>query len=176
MSEHAKILIVQSGHVESVWATPATDDHYTIHNIPFEIYNLSLGDTIIATAHDDALHFQQLYAKSGNRTLQVRLSHGVESPGGARAIEILKAVGATYEAYADHVLAVNVPAAADLDEVRMDLEDIADQGVAFQTLDPNPHVDVPVAEGSPAQAQRERAQDDARQWLEDFVNSDGKKV
>jgi hypothetical protein len=169
MSEPIKIAIVQGGHVETLWAEPLPDGHYRIDNIPLEIFNISLGDIVTGSTRNDLLYFDELYQKSGNQTIRIRVAAGLNSPGGMNVRQVLDSVGACYEAYGDTLLSANVPSGVDVEELMIELAMLAKQGVKYEQLDPTTRFSIPVVPGSPAQASLARAAQDNRKWVEDFV-------
>src|SRR5262245_18503753 len=117
MSEPVKIASEQDGHVETLWAEPLPDGHFRIDNVPFEIFNISLGDIVTGSLRNDLLYFDELYQKSGNQTIRIQVADGLSSPSGVKVHQVLDAVGVRYETYGDTLLSANVPPGVDVDEL-----------------------------------------------------------
>lgn len=114
------ILRGPDGEVETLWADPADAPHaYTLDNVPWYAYGVSLGDVVEAHAGPDgALEMSRVLRKSGNRTLRVILD--LAAPGGEWTIESRRVVDGIRERGADienmnrKLVAVLVPPAVDL--------------------------------------------------------------
>lgn len=110
--------MVQDGSAESLWAQDLGDGLYRIDNIPFEVRGLALGDIVQAYPDaDGALAFCGLYEKSGAGTAWIRVEAGLPSAAGQDLVRLLTERGMPYESYGETMLAVNVPAGLDPDEI-----------------------------------------------------------
>lgn len=57
--------------VESLWCFKTLESTYIVDNIPFYIYDISLGDEILIKQEDDNFIFQSIYKRSQNSTLRL---------------------------------------------------------------------------------------------------------
>ena len=169
MSEPVKIAIIQGDHVETLWAEPLPDGHYRIDNIPFEIFNISLGDVLVGSERNDMLYADALYEKSGNQTVRIKVPDGLSSPTGVSVIQALDGFGATYETYGDTVLSANVPPAVDFEEVRLKLTLLERDGIKFEQIDRSPNFPFPAVPDSPAQAFFDQRTKDDRKWFDEWL-------
>ena len=99
--------------LESLWAEGNNEDGYIIDNIPFYVYEISVGDKISTTTADDgALYFNALIERSGNSTFRLFVKDVADSEEIKRKIE-----GLSCEVECDRkmgILAVNIPASSDI--------------------------------------------------------------
>ena len=109
------------GEIETVWARPLGDDRFELDNTPWYPYGLSWRDVIEARRRtaDGFPEFVRVVKKSGHRTIRVILKPPADvSPASQAVLDGLKALGCTSEGRAYRFMAVDVPPAVDLMEVR----------------------------------------------------------
>ncbi len=114
-----KILLKEDAYVETPWAEALGGNHYRLDNIPFWKYDVSVGDVVEALPDDSGRPaFVRVVAKSGNRTVRVRLVPPMdESPESHAVIDELVRRGCDFEGMHPGYVAVNVPPQIDLDAV-----------------------------------------------------------
>jgi len=153
MTERVRIMFESDTGVETLWARAIEGDRYRIDNVPFSTPSVSLGDVVEARSDSSGLHFEALYAKSGERTLWITVHEGFASPTGEWLLAHLALLGCAHEAATQTFLAVSVPALVDLDELSIELLTRGPSQVSFDDADPNRMHPLPAAPGSPAVAQ-----------------------
>ena len=96
---------------ENIWALPIAADKYRIENIPFFIYDLSLGDVVEATNDENGdLCFRKVLERSENRTLRARSDSLISNPDlGLRIARDLEDLKCKVEIHRDRLLAISVP-------------------------------------------------------------------
>ena len=122
-------------HVETPWAKEVGENLYELDNLPWYAYGVSCGDIVEATSDTNELpEFRRVVRKSGNRTVRVVLEPPAnESPASKAILDRLVAMGCGYEGINHSHIAVNIPPAVDLDEVR---EFLSSTGQNWEHADP----------------------------------------
>lgn len=111
--------------VESVWAKEQPDGSYVIDNAPWFTREATLGDVVEAEEEDGALYYSATRSESGSSLLRVVFLTD-EEPTSVR--EALLELGCSSElAGAWPLLAIDVPADAELDAVRAMLDEGEEQ-------------------------------------------------
>ena len=121
-SNMTKIRLVGSrpSDIETLWATPLGADLYRLENSPFFAYGISWQDVIEAKRHSesDVPEFVRRVRKSGNRTLRVIFENSrLAEPTAQTVLRELQRLGCSYEGMQPHLVAVNVPPEARIEEV-----------------------------------------------------------
>jgi len=112
---------------ERLWAEPVGDGRYRLRNTPFFAFGVSNGDIVFAEVRDGALSMTGVSIRGGHSTYRLKLSErGRGAPAFKRSWLPLQAIGCTFEE--GPVLAVDVPASADIYAVYGLLEAGADSG------------------------------------------------
>jgi hypothetical protein len=109
------------GEIETVWARPLGGDRYELDNTPWCPFGLSWRDVVEARRRtpDGFPEFVRVVQKSGHRTIRVILDPPADvSPASQAVLDGLQALGCTYEGRAHRFIAVDVPPAVDLMDVR----------------------------------------------------------
>ena len=114
-----KIVLKEDAYVETPWAEVLGGDHYRLANIPFWKYDVPVGDVVEALPDDSGRPaFVRVIAKSGNRTVRVRLVPQMDVSSKSRAvIDELVRLGCDFEGMHPGYIAVNVPPSVELDAV-----------------------------------------------------------
>jgi hypothetical protein len=107
--------------VEGVWAEETGDGGFIIDNIPFFTREATLGDVVEATRSGDELFYASTRERSGNSLLRVVFFDG-HDPSALRS-ELAKLGCSTEQSHLQSLIAVNVPPAINIDEVRALLDD-----------------------------------------------------
>jgi Domain of unknown function (DUF4265) len=112
--------------VESVWAKDQGDGSFVLDNTPWFTREATLGDVVEADEEDGALYYRATRRVSGSSLLRVIFLTD-EDPTPVR--NVLVELGCSSEmAGVWPLLAVNVPAEADLDAVRAVLDEGEGEG------------------------------------------------
>jgi hypothetical protein len=104
---------------ESVWAQPAGVDLYEVRNVPFYAGGIGYGDIVHTRAGQPFPVVDGVVEPSGHSTYRV-ISNGEVF---ARRWPTLSVQGCTYERATADLVAVDVPADADIDAVYRALEE-----------------------------------------------------
>jgi hypothetical protein len=112
--------------VEGVWAEETGDGGFIIDNIPFFTREATLGDVVEATRSGDELFYASTRERSGNSLLRV-VFFGGHDPSGLRS-ELAKLGCSTEQSHLQSLIAVNVPPAVNIEEVRALLDDGSSKG------------------------------------------------
>ena len=110
-----------TAEVETLWAYDLGDDRYKLDNCPFFAYAVSLHDIVYAPYNPEEQHatFQQVVAKSGNRTVRVIFEPPIELGNSSDSIlQGLVSLGCDYERANSKYVVVNIPPQVQLNEVR----------------------------------------------------------
>jgi hypothetical protein len=150
-AEAVKILLRSpDGDVETLWADPAdAPDAYTLDNVPWYAYGVSLGDVVEAHAvADGMLEMTRVLRKSGNRTLRVLLTVAMPArewtAESRRLVDGIRERGAGIENMNKKLVAVTVPPAVDLLALAAYIDA---QGFEFEYADPPFEALFPEADG-----------------------------
>jgi Domain of unknown function (DUF4265) len=103
--------------VETLWAQALGSDRYRIDNSPFFACGVSLHDIVLAPADpaEGMPTFQQVLAKSGNRTVRVFFNPPVKAGNASdKILQGLVAMGCGYEGAYSAYTAINIPSGVDL--------------------------------------------------------------
>ena len=138
--EAVKILLRGTNdETETLWANPAeAPDTYTLDNVPWYAYGVSLGDVVEAHAGAGGmLEMSRVVRKSGNRTLRVILevtAPGAEwTPESRRLIAGIRERGAAIENMNKKLVAVTAPPVVDLFALATLIDEA---GFEFEYADP----------------------------------------
>ncbi|WP_375771809.1 DUF4265 domain-containing protein [Archangium gephyra] len=106
---------------ESMWATPVGDGLYRLGNIPFFARGVAYEDVVSAVQRDDGTRgFVEVVRPSGHSTLRIIVYEASEAPALRHELE---ALGCDTElSHIPNLVAVDVPPAVSLDEIRRLLE------------------------------------------------------
>ena len=141
--ELVKILIDLPNHWatggESVWAKPLGNDEYEIRNTPFYAYGINFGDIVEAT--EPRLDLKPIVRKivrpSGNRTLRIYFSDGIDRESQIEFLEQLAVLGLNYERATGALIALDIHAGSDYGKVCDRLWALEQQGVLeYETCEP----------------------------------------
>ena len=99
---------------ETMWAEPLGHDRYRLENIPFYVYGISYGDTVVAKMTGGLLFFQNVSQNGGHSTYRIFLAQGITDNEFAKHWNALESLGCTYERATERLLAVDVPPEADI--------------------------------------------------------------
>ena len=101
-----------TAEVETLWAYDLGSDQYKLDNCPFFAYAVSLHDVVYAPYDPDEQRatFQQVVAKSGNRTVRVIFDPPIE-PGNCSdgILQRLVLLGCDYKRANSKYVVVNLP-------------------------------------------------------------------
>ncbi len=114
--------------VESVWAQRSQDGLFVLDNIPFFARQATLGDAIEVVYEDDAPYYTSTLQPSGNSLIRVVM---FDSSDPAELRSNLVSIGCSTELFSRDTLrliAVNVPQATPIGEVRALLDRGCDEG------------------------------------------------
>ena len=128
---------------DAVWAEPLGSERFRVESCPFFAYGLSRDDVVRAAGPQGAGApvLEDVLEKSGHRTLRLVLAHGaaLETTSVQHLLERLVGLGCTHELLRPSLVAIDVPAVADLGRVAETLQEAAAQGVlAWEWADPRP--------------------------------------
>jgi Domain of unknown function (DUF4265) len=109
---------------ESLWAEIVSDGRYRIDNIPFYVYDVSLGDTVGGDLVDDRIACPEVLERGGHSTYRVLVKHdaGFESKSFTDFWRELERLGCSYEVAKRCWIAIDVPPATDVFAVYRILE------------------------------------------------------
>ena len=109
------------GHAsETVWAESRDGARFRILNSPFYAKGLSLEDIVVAKLTSGGYVFERVVARGGHSTYRIILGSDVEEH--ASELAPLTELGCTWEQGPGRLLAVDVPASADINKVYAALE------------------------------------------------------
>lgn len=96
---------------ESLWAEIVSDGRYRIDNIPFDVYAVSLGDTVGGDLVDDRIACPEVLARGGHSTYRVLVEDdaGFESKSFTEFWRELERLGGSYEVAKRRWIAIDVP-------------------------------------------------------------------
>jgi hypothetical protein len=128
---------------DTVWAEPLGSERFRVESCPFFAYGISRDDVVRAAGPQGAGApvLEDVLEKSGHRTLRVVLAVGVElgQDPVQRLLERLVELGCTHELLRPSLVAIDLPAGADLARVTGLLQGGAEQGrLAWEWADPRP--------------------------------------
>lgn len=116
------------GHAsESMWTESLDGERFVVLNTPFFVKGLSLDDEITAVLTDEGYRFQEVTRRGGHSTYRIILKAGAAPA--SEEIARLRAAGCSWEEGPGTLLAVDVPPAADIEEVYAALEVGAAAGI-----------------------------------------------
>jgi hypothetical protein len=101
---------------ESLWAGPVSSNCYRLLNVPFYVFGVNYEDVIEAENTDGVLTFARVVTRSGHSTYRILLNKDSGERFGAFWAPLAEQ-GCTYEEGHPPLLAVDVPADADLHKV-----------------------------------------------------------
>ncbi len=126
-----------------LWAEPLGSGRYRIESCPFFAYGVSREDVVqaVAATAQEAPALEDIVEKSGHRTLRLALDASLEL--GAAPVqgllERLLQLGCTYELLRPKIVAIDLPAEADLSSVAELLLARAREGaLVWEWADPRP--------------------------------------
>lgn len=126
-----------------VWAEPLGSGRFRVESCAFFAYGLSRDDVVSASAGpgDEAPRLDDVVEKGGHRTLRAALSPTVElrDPVVQGLLERLLELGCTHETLRPKLIALDVPAEADVTVVAELLQSLAADGaLLWEWADPRP--------------------------------------
>jgi hypothetical protein len=107
--------------VETLWAIPLGNDLYKLDNSPFYAYSVSWQDVVFAPydEEEDFPTFESVVERSGNRTVRICFETPVQPDNASdQILQGLVALGCSYEGAHRKYIAINIPPAVELAEVR----------------------------------------------------------
>ena len=107
---------------ESIWAEPVGSGKYRLCNVPFYAFDVSYGDVVEAAEEDSRLTFASVVRRSGHSTYRL-LTNEAHRDQFERFWMQLAECRCTYEEGHRPLLAVDVPAGADIFKVYKRLEE-----------------------------------------------------
>lgn len=110
-----------SADVETLWAYDLGQDRYKLDNSPFYAYSVSWEDIVHApfNEHEERPAFERVIEKSGNRTIRIIFEPPVEAGNDSdKVLQSLVGMGCSYEGATPSYIAVNIPPAVDLEQIR----------------------------------------------------------
>jgi Domain of unknown function (DUF4265) len=115
---------------ETLWAERVSEGRYRIRNIPFYAHGICVDDVVFAgqVEGDDTPRVSGVSIRSGHSTYRIFVKDGLASLTFTSHWKPLEALGCTFES-AKRLLAVDVPARADIYPVYKLLEAGESQGV-----------------------------------------------
>lgn len=130
------------GQVEQLWLNALNDGSYEVACIPFSVYGLALGDTVLLNDDD---YVSEVVKTSWHRTLRLLFAPGLspaELRRGAEAIRAeITAAGLRSEWNSDRLVAVDVPPNAEPTRLFAVMEAVVDAGRAlWEWADARPFV------------------------------------
>jgi hypothetical protein len=128
---------------DSVWAEPLGSERYRVESCPFFAYGLSRDDVIRAAGASEGGPpvLEDVLEKGGHRTLRLALADevGLRDHQVQRLLERLIELGCTHELLRPSLVAIDLPASADLGQVTAILHEAAQAGsLAWEWADPRP--------------------------------------
>ncbi len=102
--------------VEGVWAEEIGDGGFIIDNIPFFTRQATLGDVVEVSHSGDELFYASTREWSGNSLLRIVFFHD-HDPSNLRS-DLTKLGCSTEQSHLKSLIAVNVPSAVKIDDVR----------------------------------------------------------
>jgi len=109
---------------ESVWAKKVRPDTYQVRNVPFYVRGIAYGDIVRTRPGEPFPIVDSVSEPSGHSTYRVISS----AEAFAQRWPTLSAYGCTYERANENLVAIDVPANADIKRVYSALEDGVNQG------------------------------------------------
>ena len=117
MSRKVKIRFRLSGNPvasETVWAEQVGDNLYRLLNVPYYAMGYAEGDIVRCTDHDGGEEVVNVERHSGNGTIRIHFSSNPEGPKAQQVLDELVSVGCTFERASSRLVAVSVPANAEV--------------------------------------------------------------
>jgi len=108
-----------SASVESVWAKLVGPDQYQLENTPFYAAGLSYSDVVFApmSEEDGRPVFKSVVRKSGHSTYLLWVNGALDGDIDFEVIwKQLADIGCSFEGFGENMLAVDVPAATDINK------------------------------------------------------------
>lgn len=101
---------------EWLWSSPTEDHRYIIDNSPFDLYDISTGDVVVAEDLDGVLTFKSVAFRGGHSTYRIRLPKGHTHSDFLKIWPEFEALKCSYEgASGDRRLySIDVPPEADI--------------------------------------------------------------
>ena len=123
------VLVLPSGEwhgysTETVWAERISDGRYRIRSVPFYAKGLSFGDVVNTKTHEGTEIMESVSLRSGHSTYRAFVTAPTKVPSTEfdRAWRPLQERGCTYERATESLIAIDVPASADVAAVYTLLE------------------------------------------------------
>ena len=128
---------------EWLWAEPLGSGRYRVESCPFFAYGISRDDVVRASGPggQEAPTLEDVIEKGGHRTLRLALDASVKlsAPAVQGLLERLLQHGCTHELLRPKLVAIDVPADADLGAVAELLQGLAREGaLIWEWADPRP--------------------------------------
>jgi Domain of unknown function (DUF4265) len=99
---------------ETLWAEPVGDNTFRLRNVPFYAYGASYDDVVRAINHDHRLMVQDIVQRGGHSTYRLFVTDTERLKRFREFWQPLKRIGCTLERATDRLIAVDVPAEADI--------------------------------------------------------------
>jgi hypothetical protein len=125
-----------SANVETLWSFDLGENRYRLDNSPFYAYSVSVGDVVFAPVDpvDGRPTFKSVLEKSGNRTVRVILDPPLATRNSSDAVvQVLVALGCSYEGANPGYLCIVIPQEADLAAV---CERLTKREIQWEHADP----------------------------------------
>ncbi|WP_042365848.1 DUF4265 domain-containing protein [Streptacidiphilus neutrinimicus] len=120
------------GQVEQLWLKAVNDGSYEVACIPFSVYGLALGDTVLLNEHD---YVSEIVKAAWHRTLRLLFVPGLPPAHLRQAAEAIRAevnaAGLLSEWNGDRFVAVDVPPNTEPARLFAVMEAAVDAGHAF---------------------------------------------
>jgi len=110
---------------EGMWALALGSDLYELRNVPFQAYDLNLGDVVLATPDSPELipEVREVVKRSGHRTLRVIFKPSVPEAKKLDLLQSLRFLSTSFERGTDRCFALDLPPEADMARVRALLDE-----------------------------------------------------
>lgn len=107
---------------ETLWAAAVDDKACILRNVPFYIYGVSYGDSVVVEQKGDQRLFRRVYERGGHSTYRIFLVDQKAEDQFETTWSPLDELGCTYERATDYLIAVDVPSEANIYSVYAALE------------------------------------------------------
>jgi len=114
-----------------MWGIKKHDNIYQVDNSPFDLYGISLGDTIMVRSENNILVFNQLIERSGHSTYRVRFCGEMSDEIFSDFWSKIERFGCTYEGTGkpENLFAIDIPDIEKVEEVYRIFEHFEEKGV-----------------------------------------------
>ena len=94
---------------ETLWASRRTNSVYNLRNIPFYIYGVSFGDSVVAERRNNENIFRRIHERGGHSTYRIFITDEHQDALFEQSWGPLGELGCFYERATDYLVAVDVP-------------------------------------------------------------------